>query len=177
MMRKRRMLSLTNYKKRIKMLKSGMIRLVVRKSNRRIIVQLVKYEPNGDRIISSASSDSLSKFNWEPRCNIPSAYLTGLLLAKKSKDIKSGDVILDIGLSKPIKSSVIFAAAKGAQEGGLKLLGTYEIDESRIKGTHIAEYAKSLGAEAMKKQFAYSKIDPKALPEAFEKVKAQIIGG
>ncbi|MGC8496169.1 MAG: 50S ribosomal protein L18 [Candidatus Micrarchaeia archaeon] len=177
MMRKRRRLSLTNYKKRVKMLKSGMVRLVVRRSNRRVIAQLVKYEQDGDKILSSASSDNLSKFNWEPRCNIPSAYLTGLLLARKSKDIKTGNVILDIGLSKPIKGSVIFAAAKGAQDGGLKLLGTYEVEESRINGKHIAEYAKSLSGEAMKKQFAYSKSDPKALPEAFEKAKAQIVGG
>ena len=61
---------------------------------------------------------------WEPRCNIPTAYLTGLLLAKKWK----GEATLDIGLYKPVKGSVVFAAAKGAQDGGLKLGANIEID-------------------------------------------------
>ncbi|MGC8652159.1 MAG: 50S ribosomal protein L18 [Candidatus Micrarchaeia archaeon] len=175
MMRRRRKLSLTNYRKRIALLKSSMPRLVVRKSNRTITVQIVRYEPRGDVVIASASSRMLNKFGWEPRANMPTAYLTGLLLAKSSSKLNLGELVLDIGLYRPISNTVIFAAAKGAQEGGLKLRGNFEVDEKRISGAHIASYAKSLEGEAFKRQFAYNALDPKNMEEAFASTKAKIM--
>ena len=89
--------------------------------------------------MASATSKELKKMGWEPRCNIPTAYLTGLLLAKKWK----GEATLDIGLYKPVKGSVVFAAAKGAQDGGLKLGANIEIDAARLSGGHIENYSKT----------------------------------
>ncbi|MEM0149569.1 MAG: 50S ribosomal protein L18 [Candidatus Micrarchaeaceae archaeon] len=175
MIRKRRKLSLTNYKKRVAMLKSGLPRLVVRKSGRSITLQIIRYEPDGDIVVMSANSRMLKQFGWEPRSNIPTAYLTGLLLARKSSNLNISEIILDIGLYRPIKGSVIFAAAKGAQDGGLKLKGSFEADSKRISGMHIAEYAKALDGERLKKQFAYEKTDPKRIDEAFKEVKEKIM--
>ncbi|MGC8669798.1 MAG: 50S ribosomal protein L18 [Candidatus Micrarchaeia archaeon] len=175
MIRKRRRLSLTNYKKRIALLKSGLPRLVIRKSNRSVVLQIAEYDQKGDKILASANSHMLEKYDWEPRANRPTAYLTGLLLAKKCKDLKLGDVILDLGLYKPIKNSLIFAAAKGAQDGGIKLKGSIEVDEKLINGEYIEKYAKSLDDNKFKKQFGYNKIDPKNITDAFAHTKEKLM--
>lgn len=175
MIRRRRKISVTNYKKRVALLKSGLPRLVVRRSNRSIMLQIVKYSINGDIILASARSSMLEQFGWEPRANIPTAYLTGLLLARNSKSLGIDALVLDIGLYKPIKGSVIFSAAKGAQDGGLKLIGSFDTDEKRISGMHIKEYAKSLEGDKFKKQFAYAKINPKNIDETFASVKAKLL--
>jgi len=53
----------------------------------------------------------------------------------------------------PVKGSRVFAALKGAVDAGLKVPHSESIlpDESRIKGEHIAAYAKSLDEEEVKK--------------------------
>ena len=169
MIRRRRRTAETNYPKRIRELKGGIARLVVRKSNRGVLVQVVTYEENGDKIAAAATSRELKEMGWEPRCNVPTAYLTGLLLAKKWK----GEASLDIGLYKPVKGSVVFAAAKGAQDGGLKLEGNIEIEESRLSGGHIEKYSKAQPARFG----AYSKagFDPASIKAKFEEAKGLIM--
>jgi len=93
---KRRRLGLTNYKKRIALVKSGLDRVVVRKSNRNIIGQVVRYNEKGDLVLAHVNSKELLKYNWPVRANKPTAYLTGLLLAKKYK--QDEELVLDIGL-------------------------------------------------------------------------------
>ncbi len=61
-----------------------MRRVVVRKSNRGISMQVVEYDRSGDKIIASSNSKELKGMGWEPRCNIPTAYLTGMLLGKQA---------------------------------------------------------------------------------------------
>lgn len=148
--RKRRRTSLTNYKKRIAMLKSGMQRVIVRRSNRNILMQIVKYEENGDKVVMSVNSKELAKFDWTPKSNTPTAYLTGLMLAKKAKAINE-EFVLDIGLYKPIKSSVLFAAAKGAVDGGMKIKSNIEFDEKRLSGSHISDKVPAMFENAKKK--------------------------
>jgi large subunit ribosomal protein L18 len=81
---RRRRAGLTDYRKRLKLVKSGLERLVVRRTNRRIIAMLVKSKAGGDETIVSATSDVLSKFGWKASFkSIPAAYLTGFLLGKK----------------------------------------------------------------------------------------------
>ncbi len=177
--KRRRRDSLTNYKKRIALLKSGLTRLVVRKTNRSVLVQLVNYDPAGDKVLTTAKSDELSKYNWPPRRNMPTAYLTGMLAAKKAKKLNVGEAVLDIGLYKPVKSSVIFSAAKGAVDGGMKVLSGIELDMGRASGQHIAGYAKALRQDekAYGRQFAgylEKKVEPEKLPELFEAVKRKI---
>ena len=169
MVRRRRRTAETNYPKRIRELKGGVARLVVRKSNRGILLQVINYEDNGDKVVASATSKDLKKMGWEPRCNLPTAYLTGLLLAKKWK----GEATLDVGLYKPVKGSVVFAAAKGAQDGGLKLGPTIEIDPARLSGEHIEKYSKAVPARFG----AYSKagFDPSQMKVKFEEAKGRIM--
>ena len=178
MIRARRRKSLTNYKKRVAQVKSGMLRLVVRKSNRAVTMQIVEYNESGDRVLVSSNSNDLKKLGWEPKRNIPTAYLTGLLLAKKSK-AHNKNITLDIGLYRPIKGSLIFAAAKGSKDGGLNILGNIEVDSKRISGVHIAEYANSIKDEKeFKRQFSSYmdlKFDVKKINEKFEAVKKQIM--
>jgi large subunit ribosomal protein L18 len=174
----RRRKGVTNYKKRIELLKGNKTRAVVRKSNRSIIIQFVDFEKNGDKVLSTTTSSMLKSFKWLPKRNIPTAYLTGLLAAKRFNNNK--EVILDIGLYKPIKSSVIFAAAKGIIDGGVKLVANIDFDEKRIKGTHIADYANSLkeNNEEYKRKFSKyieANFDVNKINELFEVAKSEIL--
>ncbi len=171
--KRRRANARTDYKKRVELLKGRLPRLVVRKSNRNVLVQLVKYEPDGDKVIAAASSLELGKFNWLPRSNIPTAYLTGMLLAKKAKQLGVGRTILDTGLSKPVKFNVLFAAAKGCADSGIDVPNSIEFDGQRLAGKHIAEYApnaKGVMFSAYKKKG----IDAAKLDALFEEVKKKI---
>jgi len=72
---KRKMKGKTDYKHRLNILKSGKLRLVVRKSINNILLQIIEYEPNGDRVLMSVHSSTLKKYGWAShRGNIPSAY-------------------------------------------------------------------------------------------------------
>ena len=121
--RRRRKESKTSFKKRFGLLKSGKSRLVVRKTNRYIIIQIVETTVAQDKVLLTLSSKELLENNWPKEKSgslksLHAAYLTGFLLAKKTK---SKDFILDIGLQRSIHGSRIFAAVKGAIDGGLKI--------------------------------------------------------
>lgn len=176
---KRRRANLTNYRKRLALLKSRLPRLVVRKSNRNVIVQCIGFNPDHDEVIASANSKELSKYNWKPSANLPSSYLTAYLCAKKAIAAGVKSVVLDSGLHTPSKGSFLFAAAKGAIDAGLELpIGDVEMDEERISGKHISEYAKQIaGSEEYQKRFSQyikSGIKPEDIHSQFVKIKEQI---
>ena len=78
---RRKLRGRTNYNRRINLLKSDKLRLVVRKSLKHIMVSLVEYDEKGDKVIISVNSGSLQKLGWKAdKGNIPAAYLTGFLL-------------------------------------------------------------------------------------------------
>ena len=169
----------TNYKKRLALLKSGKLRLVVRKSNKHMLAQIVKYGDKGDEVLKSVTSKDLLKFGWDLNTsNVPSAYLVGLLLGK---ELKGKEAILDLGLQTPISGSRLFATLKGAADGGLIIKFSEKIVpiDERIKGTHIQTYANNLkDQEKFKKIFSgYIKVkkDPQKFEEYFEKVKQKIL--
>jgi len=135
----------TNYKKRIAFLTSERPRLVIRKSLKSFIAQIIIYEPKGDKVLASACSAELKKFGWKfSGGNTPAAYLVGFLAGKKAKLAKIGDAIADVGLYQPIKGSKLYAVLKGAVDSGLNVphdeASVPKID--RIKGKHIADYKK-----------------------------------
>src|SRR3989344_1353944 len=110
----------TNYARRLKLLKSNKPRLVIRRYLNSITVQLIKYQPKGDIILASAHSNNLKKLGWKYHLgNIPSAYLTGLLCGVKCKGKKIDDAVLDVGFSRSIKNSVIYAVLKGVLDSGM----------------------------------------------------------
>ena len=59
---KRRREGKTDYRKRLKLLKSKKPRLVVRKSLKHVRAQIIKYSPKGDETLVSATSEELKKF-------------------------------------------------------------------------------------------------------------------
>lgn len=130
----------TDYRLRLKLLLSKKPRLVIRKTNKGIIVQVVEYDENGDKVISATHSKELIKYGWKRATgNIPAAYFTGMLTARKV--IKKGlkECIVDFGLQKVIKGSRLFAAVKGAKDGGIQLkIGEGVLpSDNRIMGEHI----------------------------------------
>src|SRR3989344_4828251 len=131
----------TDYRQRMLLLKSGKPRLVVRKSLQNVYLQLIAYEADGDKVLLTASTQELQKeYGWTgARRNIPSAYLAGYLLAKKEKKANIKKATPDIGMQKAIKGSILFAAVKGAVDGGLHVSHDASIfpSEERIQGKHI----------------------------------------
>jgi large subunit ribosomal protein L18 len=131
----------TNYRKRLALLKSGKVRLVIRKSLSNISVQLVNYKPSGDETIASAFSTELKKLGWTRSGDVPAAYLTGLLAGKKAKAKNVSEAVLDLGLQTSTRGSRIYAALKGVLDSGIDVPHSEEIlpSEDRIKGKHISE--------------------------------------
>jgi large subunit ribosomal protein L18 len=130
----------TDYKKRLALIKSGEIRVVIRRRLKNISVQFINFDQNGDKTIAFASSQELKKFGWKFNTgNIPAAYLTGLLAGKKAKVKRA---ILDIGLQTSSKGSRIYAALKGVIDSGIIVNHSNEIlpTDNRIKGLHISEH-------------------------------------
>ncbi|BCS90627.1 MAG: 50S ribosomal protein L18 [Candidatus Micrarchaeota archaeon] len=173
--RRRRALALTDYRKRLKLLKSGLPRLVVRKSNRSIIAQLVYYAKDGDIVKLSAISKELEKYGWIPKANLPTAYLTGMLIAKKAKAAKIEDeFILDTGLYTVHKNSFAFALAKGAIDNGLKLRANLSIDEKRVRGEHIAKLLESDKDKNKLSSYRSKLIDSKTFLKLFDDIKSKL---
>jgi len=180
--RRRRQMK-TDYHSRLRLLKSGKPRIVVRKSVKNVICQIVEYHIAGDKTLFSADSKELSKFGWNAGTgNIPAAYLTGLLCGVRAKK-KVKEAVFDMGLYRSTKGSRLYAALKGAVDGGLNIAHSHDIlpAENRIKGQHIASYAehvKKESAESYKKMFSgylKAKVAPEDLPAHFEEVKAKIL--
>ena len=160
-MYKRKLNKRTNYKKRLSYLVSRKPRLVIRKSNTKLSAQIVEYAPNGDKTLVSTTSKHLINFGYKGKLkNTPSAYLTGILIAKKAQEKSIREVVPDIGFYAPLKGSIVFALIKGAKDGGLQIHLGEEIapDEKRIQGSHIElfikEHHKNQDVEPLSKNIA-----------------------
>lgn len=172
----------TDYRMRIKLLLSKKPRLVIRRSLKNILLQVIDFAPAGDRVLLSAQSGDLVKLGWKGNTNnLPACYLCGYLLGKKAQKKKIGECILDIGMQTSVKQCSLYAALKGAVDAGLKITHSKEIfpDEKRVKGEHIAAYAKMLKADKSKfdKQFAgcnKRSLDAEKIASHFTEIKAKI---
>ncbi len=136
---KRRRLGLTDYEKRLGLLKSRKTRIIIRKSNRYIQIQFVEYNPKGDKVLLTVRSKELKKLGWDYSCkNLPAAYLTGFYAGKTAIGKKINDGVFDIGRYSIVKGSILFAALKGIIDGGVKVPYSDEIvaEEKRLKGMH-----------------------------------------
>ncbi len=176
---KRRRKKITNYKKRLALIKSGLPRMVIRSSNKTIEVQFTKYTEQGDKIITSVNSNNLKKYGWNPKRNSPTAYLTSYLCALKAKEQKISKFVLDIGMTTPSKGAISFVGCKGAIDAGLdNNLDEEKIIEDRVNGKHIEEYAKKLketDEDKYKKIFA-SYIEKGIKPEEISKTFEEVLG-
>ena len=128
----------TNYKKRKLMLMSRQDFVTVQISNENTLVQIHKPELAGDKVVASAHSRFLLGKGWKgSRKNVPAAYLTGYLAAKKALSKGTKEVILYSGTRKYTQRMA--AALKGAIDAGLQIPADQETlpSQDRISGEHL----------------------------------------
>jgi len=175
-------------------------RLVVRITNKKVLCQVVKAYLAGDKVLCEANSSELKKYGIAfGLTNYAAAYATGYLCARKmlgyldmaeaytgkeeidgeeylESDNEEGPraykCFLDIGLARASKGARVFAALKGACDGGLyvphssKKFAGYNSEEKELDsdvlrkyicGGHVADYMRLLeeeDREKFQKQFA-----------------------
>ncbi len=123
----RRIMGGTDYKARLGLLKSGLPRIILRRSNKYFTGQYVKSENAKDKVIVGVNSKELLKYGWNKEKigslkSKSAGYLTGFLLGKKILDRDLGkQVIFDIGLRRSIVKSRTYAFAKGILDAGIKM--------------------------------------------------------
>jgi large subunit ribosomal protein L18 len=130
----------TDYRARLKLIRSGKPRLVVRRSNKHTVVQLVGYDEKGDRILASSTTGQLKESGWTgSTCNTPAAYLAGLLAGRRAFRASVTEAVLDLGLIRPSKGSKVFAALKGVLDAGVQVPHSDEVlpTDDRIRGDHL----------------------------------------
>ena len=173
----------TDYRSRRALVLSRLPRLVVRRTLKHIIVQIVKAEVAGDRVVVSAHSRELAKtYGWQGDCgNVPAAYLTGLLCGFKAMVHGVKKSVLDIGLHSPSGGARVFAALKGAVDAGVTVPHSENMlpDETRISGKHIADYGSQMSSNPEVYQQKFSKhlsrgLRPEQLSEHFSLIKEKI---
>lgn len=148
----------TDFRKRLRHLKSGMPRLVVRRTLTKTIVQFAEYTPEGDRVLAQATSPELAKMGWTASAStVPAAYLTGLLAAKRASEAGVEEAVLDGGIGKPSTGGKVYSALQGVLDGGLWVPHGEEVlpSEERLRGEHLSE----------------------EVPPMFDKVKEKIMEG
>ena len=172
----------TDYHKRLKLLSGDTVRFVIRKSLHHMRLQIIEYEPTGDKVLVSATTQELAKQGYKgATCNVPAAYLCGILLARKAKAAKIARAVADIGLSTPVGGSVLFAAVAGARDGGLDVPTSVEAlpAADRLAGKHIADYAKLLKKDEARYKRTFSSylkkgLAPEQLPAHIEEMKKKL---
>ncbi|KAG9241630.1 putative 60S ribosomal protein L5 [Calycina marina] len=150
-------------------------RLVVRFTNRDIVMQIVTSEITGDKVFCAAYSHELKAYGIEHGLtNWAAAYCTGLLIARrvlkklgmdedfegveeadgeyKLTEASEGDesrrpfkAFLDVGLHRTSTGARIFGAMKGASDGGILIPHS----ENRFPGYDME--SKELDAETLRK--------------------------
>ncbi len=158
----------TNYKKRLNLLKSGKTRLVVRASNKHVQLQLVTYEPDGDKTLVTLNSKILRKQGWKGSTkSLPAAYCAGYLLGKQAKEKGVKEAIVDMGLQQHRSGTRIYAAIKGAVDAGLSMPVNERVfpPPARLAGEHLSTMKAADVAAIMKKLG----MTPPAAKQAVEK--------
>ena len=172
----------TDYAKRKKLVLSGLPRLVVRPANKHITVQVVEARATGDTVLASAHSSELKEYSWKAAGgNVPAAYLTGTLAGYRAKKKGVETAVLDVGTRPVSKGARLFAAMSGALDSGMKIPHGADIlpSKERLRGEHIAAYAKILSEDPGVYQKRFSKylkhkLKPEEIPAHFEEVREKI---
>ncbi len=139
---KRRREGKTDYRQRLRLLKSGKPRVVVRLSNKNIRVQFATYDETGDQVAAMATGQHLRDYGWEGSMNnMPACYLAGLLAGKRALAADIAEGVLDIGHHPAIPGSNVFGVLQGVLDAGVDVPHGDEVlpDEKRIYGEHISD--------------------------------------
>jgi len=146
-------------------------RLCVRRTNSRIIVQIIYATIQGDRVLCQADSNELKSYGLEAGLtNYAASYTTGLLLARRLlkqlgmdnlyKGVEAADgeffdvyekgvnedrrpfrALLDVGLVRTTTGNRVFGALKGAVDGGLHVPHSTK----RFPGYHLEKKEAATG--------------------------------
>jgi len=198
-------------------------RFVVRFTNKDVITQITYAKMTGDFVMSAAYSHELPRYGIPAGLtNYAAAYSTGLLLARRvlsklgladkykgNTEVTGADynveeledgphpfrALLDVGLRRTTTGSKVFAALKGATDGGLdiphsekRFVGyddegkalNAEVLRKHIFAGHVAEYMKKLHGEDPTKyekhfsQYIKAGIKPDGLEAAWSKAHQSI---
>jgi len=158
--------------------------IAVMVSSRYISVQFMSPTLRGDVSLASAHSKDLVKMGWKGSGkSIPGAYLTGLLAGLKASKVGVKNAILYAGSKPYIRGSRLAAVVKGIRDAGVDVPAEEETlpTDDKIRGEHIAEYAKILLAEdgeIYKARFSTllkRGLQPEKYPLHFEEVREKIL--
>lgn len=141
--KKRRRQNVTDYKARMGLLKSGMPRIVFRKTNKYVVGQYVTSSAAQDKVVLNISSKMLMNYGWPKEMqgslkSTPATYLTGMLAGKKIIKGKLKTPIVDFGMIRVIDKGKVHAFLKGLVDAGLniKVKDSVFPSEDRIRGKH-----------------------------------------
>lgn len=147
----------TDYRIRLRLLRGDLPRAVVRVTNRRVLVSITAYDPQGDRVLASAESPELTRAGFpEPNLRTtPAAYLTGYLAGVRAKAAGTTSAVLDAGLRHPAPGGRLMGALKGLLDAGMTIPhGTEGLPSAdRLNGQHL----------------------PKPLPQPVESYKSELV--
>jgi large subunit ribosomal protein L18 len=142
--KRRRREGKTDYATRFRLLRSGLPRIVFRKTNQYIIAQYVTSREAQDKIEIGITSKNLKSYGWPKEFegslkSVTAAYLTGFLLGKEIIKAKLKTPIADFGMLRTIGKSKLFAFLKGIVDAGVKIQCPEENfpEEDRILGKHL----------------------------------------
>ena len=146
-------------------------RLCVRRTNTKIIVQIIYATIQGDRVLCQADSKELRKYGLEAGLtNYAASYATGLLVARRLltdlgmadlyKGVEAADgeffdvyekgineerrpfrALLDVGLVRTTTGNRVFGALKGAVDGGIHV----PHNTKRFPGYHLEKKEATTG--------------------------------
>ena len=146
--KRRRREAKTDYRQRMILLKANKPRIVIRRTNKYFIVQLVESSEAQDKVVKTLSSKVLLNHGWSKDAagslkSVPAGYLTGKIFAKELGDV---ECIIDLGMAKTISGNRIFAVIKGLVDGGAKISANEKVfpSEERIKGEHLKDEMKTM---------------------------------
>lgn len=173
----------TDYRKRKLVLLSKKPFVTIRITNKNTYIQISEARPKGDKVLTSASSIELRKIGWKGSGkSTPAAYLVGYLAGLKALKKGIKEAIVYLGLRRYVKGSRFAAIIKGLNDAGLNVPSdeeTYPRDE-RIKGEHIANYAKELKENdpnlytSRFSKIIKSDLKPEDYPKHFEEIRVKI---
>ncbi|XP_047316285.1 60S ribosomal protein L5-like [Impatiens glandulifera] len=197
-------------------------RFVVRFTNKDIVAQITSASIVGDHVLAAAYSHELPRYGLDVGLsNYSAAYCTGLLLARRVlKKLEMDDeyvgnveasgedfsvepadsrrpfrALLDVGLIRTTTGNRVFAALKGALDGGLDIPHSdkrfagfskeskqldADVHRKYIYGGHVAAYMKSLIEDEPEKyqthfsEYIKKGIEADGIEEIYKKVHAAI---
>ena len=142
---RRRRAGLTDYRRRLKLLRGNKPRAVVRVSNTRTTCQLVSWAKEGDLVTATVTgSDLLKKYGWPEsfsQKSVSASYLVGFAMGKAAIASGATEAVLDIGLAASTPGGRVFSALKGMVDAGLDIPHGENVlpDEGRLAGAHISD--------------------------------------